>query len=111
MTDREAVKQLGDQIGYGNMMYLASELWKELMIATGDPTTAGFVPAFPCYVRKDNATPTKPDVCGDCGYWQKRYQYNPDAADGSVPGDCYILQVPHPRHKHDPACIQKKSIE
>jgi hypothetical protein len=59
-----------------------------------------------CDLKNDNNIPTKPAFCGDCGYWRKRYQYNPDAADGSGPGRCYILQVPHPRHKHDPACCQ-----
>jgi len=52
------------------------------------------------------ATNPQPDVCGDCAYFKLDYQYNPDAADGSGPGRCYILQVPHPRHKHDPACCQ-----
>jgi len=27
--DKEAVRQLGDQIGYGNMMFLAEECWHE----------------------------------------------------------------------------------
>jgi hypothetical protein len=28
--EREAVRRLGERIGYGNMMQLASELWHEL---------------------------------------------------------------------------------
>ena len=33
----EAVKSLGDQIGYGNMMEIASALWAKAMIDTGHP--------------------------------------------------------------------------
>lgn len=51
MTEKESVKQLGEQIGYGNMMYLASDLWKEDMIKKGYPISGVFVPVLPCDVK------------------------------------------------------------
>lgn len=41
-----AVKQLGEQIGYGNMMYIASELWKIELKRSGFPTSGAFVPVL-----------------------------------------------------------------
>lgn len=102
MTEKEAVKQLGEQIGYGNMMHLASELWKEDMIANGYPVSGVFVPALPCDVNR----PPLSYVCGECSYFKPHHIYNPDAFDGTVPGNCMMLQVPHTRHNHDPACCQ-----
>ena len=46
MNNKELVKQLGDKIGYGNMMALATELWKEHMIEKGYPTSGVFIPAL-----------------------------------------------------------------
>jgi hypothetical protein len=51
--EKELVRKLGEQIGYGNMMYLASECWKESMIKQGYPTTGVFIPALPCDVREE----------------------------------------------------------
>ena len=39
----EAVKQLGDQIGYGHLMSLASSLWREVLAPDG-LESAAFVP-------------------------------------------------------------------
>jgi uncharacterized membrane protein YagU involved in acid resistance len=50
--DKELVKKLGEKIGYGNMMHLASELWEESMIKKGYPTSGVFVPALKRDVRE-----------------------------------------------------------
>ena len=83
MTERELVKNLGDQIGYGNMMWLAHELWKEMLVSEGYPTSGAFIPALPCDVAHcnnlpDKETPDQPPICGDCRYFKKHYQYNED---------------------------------
>ena len=51
MTEKEKVKQLGEQLGYGQMMKLASELWKKDMIAHGYPTSGVFIPALKSDVK------------------------------------------------------------
>ena len=51
IKDREAVKQLGTQIGYGNMMQLASDLWKKDMIAKGYPVSGVFIPTLACDIK------------------------------------------------------------
>ena len=40
----EAVKRLGDQIGYGNMMTIASALWAKMLIDEGWTDTGAFFP-------------------------------------------------------------------
>jgi hypothetical protein len=50
--ENNRVKELGEKIGYGNMMYLASELWKKDMIDCGYPTSGVFVPALPADVNE-----------------------------------------------------------
>lgn len=52
--EKEQVKILGEVIGYGNMMQLASELWKEMMQKRNEPVSGVFVPALPCDVRRVN---------------------------------------------------------
>ncbi len=42
--ERDAVRWLGDNIGYGNMMTLASSLWKESLKEKGFPESGAFVP-------------------------------------------------------------------
>lgn len=34
-AEKEAVRELGARIGYGNMMHLAQECWRELLITQG----------------------------------------------------------------------------
>lgn len=45
-NDKAQVKALGDKIGYGNMMHLASELWKEYLAKTIFPTSGAYVPVI-----------------------------------------------------------------
>lgn len=58
--EKELVRKLGKQIGYGNMMQLASECWKESMTKKGYPTSGVFIPALPCDVRKEEPTNDAP---------------------------------------------------
>ena len=39
-----AVKQIGDNIGYGNLMSWASALWRKKLHELGCPTDGAFVP-------------------------------------------------------------------
>ena len=41
--DAQQVKELGDKIGYGHMMTLASALWRKSLGQAGIPTDAAFV--------------------------------------------------------------------
>jgi hypothetical protein len=41
-----AVKELGERIGYGNMMTLASALWRKNLKDSGYPEIGAFVPTI-----------------------------------------------------------------
>ena len=47
MSEEELVRELGEKIGYGNMMDLASECWQDDMIKNGYPTSGVFITALP----------------------------------------------------------------
>ena len=64
--EREAVKLLGEAMGYGNMMLLASDLWKEMLIQEGYPISGAFVPALPCDVIKRTINPPTPEGRPSC---------------------------------------------
>lgn len=42
----EAVKALGDQIGYGNLMTIASALWAKMLIDEGWTDSGAFYPTI-----------------------------------------------------------------
>jgi hypothetical protein len=42
----EEVKRLGDQIGYGNMMTIASALWAKILIDEGLTDSGAFYPTI-----------------------------------------------------------------
>jgi hypothetical protein len=42
----EEVKRLGDQIGYGNMMTIASALWAKMLIDKGWTDSGAFYPTI-----------------------------------------------------------------
>lgn len=52
----EQVKELGERIGYGNMMSMASALWRKSLKDSGVPTYGAFIP-----------------VIGELGEDEKRY--------------------------------------
>ena len=47
-----AVKQLGDAIGYGNMMSIASALWALKLKESGDPISGAFIPTIVYDMKK-----------------------------------------------------------
>lgn len=49
----DAVKQLGDKIGYGNMMAIASALWLEDMRKNGYPTSGVFIPVLQSDIKPE----------------------------------------------------------
>ena len=53
MTEQEEVKALCDRIGYGNVMSIASEQWKEMMIKNGHPVTGVFIPVLPFDIKDE----------------------------------------------------------
>ena len=46
------VKKLGDRIGYGNMIALASSLWRKLLKESGVPESGAFIPCCSCSLSK-----------------------------------------------------------
>lgn len=49
--DVEAVKNLGEKIGYGNMMAIASVLWRESLRQDGYPLTGAYIPVLECDIK------------------------------------------------------------
>lgn len=47
------VKELGDRIGYGHLMTIASALWRKLLKDSGTPETGAFVPTIYPFLNKD----------------------------------------------------------
>ncbi len=58
----EIVKQLGDQIGYGHLMALASALWRQTLKEKGYPTIGAFVPTCEPFIHKDYKEITETDM-------------------------------------------------
>jgi hypothetical protein len=53
MNEIDAVKELGDKIGYGNMMDIASALWRRLLKKSGAPTEGAFIPTSRSFIKED----------------------------------------------------------
>lgn len=47
------VKDIGEQIGYGNLMWIASALWAEELKNKGLPTEGAFRPTLRCLMNQD----------------------------------------------------------
>ena len=50
----KAVKELGEKIGYGHMMGIASALWRASLEEMGCPTDGAFVAALLCDVKMED---------------------------------------------------------
>jgi hypothetical protein len=51
--DAERVKRLGEEIGYGNLMELASALWRKNLKQLGIPETGAFIPTVKCMLKEE----------------------------------------------------------
>ena len=69
MNDIEKVKQLGDEIGYGHLMSLASSLWREKLWQTGTPLEGAFIPVIRSFVVNDKEI--EDIVDGDTKHYDK----------------------------------------
>jgi len=52
MSEEGLVRELGNKIGYGNLMELASICWQDDMTKNGYPTSGVFVTALPSDVSQ-----------------------------------------------------------
>lgn len=57
--DVNRVEELGNQIGYGHLMNIASALWRKSLKEKGHPESGAFVPTCLCFVDKELAAATK----------------------------------------------------
>lgn len=48
----KSVKALGDAIGYGNLMWIASSLWRKSLKDQGYPVNGAFVPTINNFIKK-----------------------------------------------------------
>lgn len=75
----EAVRQLGEKIGYGNMMEIASSLWRNKLLKDGISFGA-FIPTIEQFVlKKHRKTCEKSSAIYDS--WYKRFYPAPTKTD------------------------------
>lgn len=53
------VKKMGEQIGYGHLMSIASALWRKSLEDKGYPVSGAFVPTCLPFIEKEIADATK----------------------------------------------------
>lgn len=53
MDEIKEVKILGEKIGYGNMMGIASALWRKSLKEKGYPISGAFVPTCLDFIKED----------------------------------------------------------
>jgi len=53
MDEIKEVKELGEKIGYGNMMSIASALWRKFAKEKGYPISGSFVPTWLEFIKED----------------------------------------------------------
>ncbi len=58
-TEVNRVKELGDQIGYGHLMSIASALWRKSLEDNGHPVIGAFVPTCLPFIEKEIVEATK----------------------------------------------------
>jgi len=59
MTDVNNVKELGEEIGYGHLMSIASALWRKSLMEKNYPIDGAFVPTCLSFVDKEIVHATK----------------------------------------------------
>lgn len=52
-AEMQAVKQLGEQIGYGNLISWASALWRNSLRKQGFPESGAFIGVCECSIKND----------------------------------------------------------
>ena len=50
-SEIETIKILGEKIGYGNMMGIASALWRENLKQNSCPISGAFIPVLPSDIK------------------------------------------------------------
>jgi hypothetical protein len=87
-AEREAVRQLAEDqgIGYGNMMNLARDLWRELLARINPGTEGGEFAVGPCVgstVPCGCEVRHECDWCEGCGWLTEHVKQVKDATNGS----------------------------
>lgn len=52
-VEMQAVKQLGDKMGYGNLIGWASALWRRSLREGGFPESGAFIGVCECSIKED----------------------------------------------------------
>jgi len=53
MDEIKEIKELGEKIGYGNMMSIASALWRKSLKEKDYPISGAFVPTCLPFIKED----------------------------------------------------------
>ena len=69
-----AVKHLGESIGYGNMMSIASALWALKLKESGCPTTGAFIPTLAYDMKKKEGLKAVEEQNRRMEYFKKRFK-------------------------------------
>ena len=54
LEEMEAVKQLGDEIGYGSLICWASALWRDLLRNRGISESGAFIGVCECSIKEEH---------------------------------------------------------
>lgn len=52
--DVKRVKAIGEEMGYGHLMSIASSLWRAKMVKEGYPLSGAFVPTCIPFIKKED---------------------------------------------------------
>ncbi len=58
-SEINAVKQLGEQIGYGHMMEIASALWRKSLKEKDYPASGAFIPTIKQWITEEGQKAAK----------------------------------------------------
>lgn len=70
-SEIKAVKEIGEQIGYGHLMSLASALWRKSLKEKGYPESGAFVTTILQCVEKEMVEATEAECKMYDGYIEK----------------------------------------
>lgn len=50
----QAIKKLGDEMGYGHLMSLASAIWRKKLLDVNVPVSGAFVPTIDSFIKDEH---------------------------------------------------------
>ena len=93
MNEKEYVRKLGEQIGYGNMMHLASECWQEMLTEEYGSPAGAFTVGLPVGANDEQYLPEEIHAVISAGDWLRLKETDNQNALRNL--EKYCRQTPH----------------